>query len=107
PKFFSGFTEPHTARWQREIFPEQTKQILANAERIREEHCWPLLGFGEKCFGADEIDWNRDPLSGVDWPLEYHADVNLFRGDGSDARVLWELNRLSPLLTLGRAYAIV
>src|SRR6185503_4267625 len=45
-------------------------------------------------------------LSGVDWPLDYHADVNLFRGDGSDARVLWELNRLSHLIALGRAYIV-
>jgi hypothetical protein len=66
-----------------------------------------LLGFGEKCFGANEIEWNRDPLARINWPREYHGDINLFRGDGSDARVLWELNRLSQLITLGRAYAVV
>src|SRR5262249_55003354 len=65
-----------------------------------------LLGFGEKCFGADEIQWNRDPLSDYKWPQDFHADINLFRSDGSDARVLWELNRLSHLITLGRAYAL-
>ena len=106
PRFFPGFVETSTARLQREIFPAETKRLLAQAERITRDHCWPLLGFGEKCFGADEIQWNRDPLSGLEWPLEYHADINLFRGDGSDARVLWELNRLSHLITLGRAYAL-
>jgi hypothetical protein len=40
------------------------------------------------------------------WPLDYHADINLMRGDGSDARVLWELNRLGHTVTLARAYFI-
>ena len=62
--------------------------------------------FGEKCFGDADIDWHRDPLSGVDWPMDYHGDINLRRNDGSDARVVWELNRLGHLITLGRAYSI-
>ena len=108
PKFFAGFAAPKaTAHQQRELFPEQTEALLTQAEGIANEHCWPLLGFGEKCYGKDEIDWNRDPLSGVEWPLDYHADINLFRGNGSDARVLWELNRLSHLIALGRAHAVV
>jgi heparinase II/III-like protein len=44
-------------------------------------------------------------VSGVRWPLGFHGDVRLVRGDGSDVRALWELNRLGHLLTLGRAYA--
>ena len=107
PKFFPGFVDvTSTARLQREIFPEQTNKLLAQAAQIGNDHCWPLLGWGEKCFGKDEINWNRDPLSGYEWPLDYHADINLFRNDGSDARVLWELNRLSHLITLGRAYVL-
>jgi hypothetical protein len=38
--------------------------------------------------------------------LDYHGDINLMRGDGSDARVLWELNRLGHFITLARAYFI-
>jgi len=107
PKFFPGFVDvTNTARLQREIFPEETQRLLVQAARIAKDHCWSLLGFGEKCFGADEIDWNRDPLSGYEWLLDYHADINLFRADGSDARVLWELNRLSHLITLARAYTL-
>jgi len=107
PKFFPGFVDvTNTARLQREIFPEETQRLLVQAATIATDHCWSLLGFGEKCFGADEINWNRDPLSGYEWPLDYHADINLFRADGSDARVLWELNRLSHLITLGRAYTL-
>lgn len=107
PKFFSGFIDiATTGKLQQQLFPTETEKLIEQANRIANEHCWSLLGFGSKCFGKGEIDWNRDPLSGFQWPLDYHADLNLFRGDGSDARVLWELNRLSHLITLGRAYAV-
>lgn len=107
PSFFPGFVDvTNTARLQREIFPEETKRLLAQAEQIAKDHSWALLGFGEKCFGVNEINWNRDPLSGYQWPLDFHTDINLFRDDGSDARVLWELNRLSHFISLGRAYTL-
>ncbi|HSQ23184.1 MAG TPA: alginate lyase family protein [Pyrinomonadaceae bacterium] len=107
PKFFPGFQDlATTARLQTQIFPEETARLIQQAKRVIDDHCWPLLGFGDKCFGADEIHWNRDPLSGFSWPLDYHADINLMRNDGSDARVAWELNRGAHFITLGRAYAI-
>ena len=107
PKFFPGFQDlATTARLQRQIFPDEAGSLIEEAERIANEHSWPLLGFGEKCFGEGEIQWNRDPLSGFDWPLSYHAEINLIRNDGSDARVVWELNRCAHFITLGRAYAI-
>src|SRR5712692_4391622 len=106
PEFFPGFgSTSASAELQASLFPNETSRLLAQANRIRDEHCWPLLGFGEKCFGAGEIDWNLDPLSGFDWPVTYHGDINLIRGDGSDARVVWELNRFGHFITLGRAYA--
>ncbi len=107
PKFFPGFASAsESAELQASLFPNKTARLLAQAHRIRDEHCWPLLGYGEKCFGAGEIDWNLDPLSGFDWPATYHADINLIRRDGSDARVVWELNRFGHFITLGRAYAL-
>ena len=107
PRFFPGFVDTiKTGSLQKELFQSETDQLLVVGKRIAGVHCWSLLCFGEKCFGSSEINWTRDPLSGVDWPLDYQADINLFRGDGSDARVLWELNRLSHLITLGRAYAV-
>jgi Heparinase II/III-like protein/Heparinase II/III N-terminus len=51
-------------------------------------------------------EWNRDPRSGYLWPLDYHRDLKLMRSDGSDIRVVWELNRLSHLITLARAYRL-
>ncbi len=107
PKFLPGCNalSQVTANLQRSLFPFETAQLLERATRITDEHCWPVLGYGEKCFG-EKIDWLNDPLSGATWPLAYHADVQLFRGDGSDARVLWEVNRLAHLVTLARAYAV-
>lgn len=107
PKFLPG-CEPSsqaTASLQRSLFPFETAQLLERAARITDEHCWPVLGYGEKCFG-EKIDWLKDPLSGAAWPLDFHADVQLFRKDGSDARVLWEVNRLAHLVTLARAFAV-
>jgi hypothetical protein len=107
PAFFPGFASAsESAELQTSLFPDKTSELIAQANKITDEHCWPLLGLGEKCFGAREVDWNLDPLSGFDWPLSYHADINLIRSDGSDARVVWELNRLAHFITLGRAYAL-
>ena len=78
---------------------------VAAADQIVNAHSWPLLGFGEQCFGAD-IQWTRDPLSNYVWPLDYHRDIELMRNDGSDVRVLWELNRLGHFITLARAYSL-
>jgi hypothetical protein len=106
PKFLPGFDAlSETASLQRHLFPFETAQLLERAARIVDEHCWPLLGYGEKVFG-EEVEWLRDPLSGMLWPLAYHADVQLARGDGSDARVLWEINRFTHLVTLARAFAV-
>lgn len=108
PQFLPGFnalTLDATASLQRELFPVETEELLKRAASIAGEHRWSVLGYGEKSFGA-EINWHRDLLSGREWPLDYHCDVRLARGDGSDARVLWEVNRLAHLITLARAYAV-
>src|SRR5687767_12519051 len=52
------------------------------------------------------IEWNRDPRSGYLWPLDYHRDIKLMRSDGSDVRIVWELNRLGHFITLARAYTL-
>jgi hypothetical protein len=104
-KFFDGFYESETVELQRQFFPTQTADLLTSANRIVDEHCWELLGLGQECF-TKEIQWSTDLLSHYVWPLDYHRDIRLIRADGSDARVLWELNRLGHFITLARAYAI-
>ena len=106
PSFFPGLElGESTASRHRELFPDETERLINSARRIVQKHRWPLLGYGEKEFGV-QINWHRDPLSGRIWPLEYHADILLWHKDGSDIRVLWELNRLGHLITLGQAYAL-
>src|SRR5262245_7232446 len=104
PRFFPGFSvvDPDSYR---KHFPKETDLILQTAHQIVADRSWPLLGFGIRNFG-DEIEWRRDPLSGYLWPLDYHRDIQLIRNDGSDARVLWEVNRLGHLITLSLAYLI-
>jgi heparinase II/III-like protein len=105
PKFFAGFEEPAaTAYLFQRDYRLQVAEIIESARRIT-DHRWPLLGFEEIDFGQ-EISWNRDPLSGRMWPTDFHADIVLWHNDGSDIRVLWELNRMGHLLTLGQAYAL-
>ena len=106
PSFLPGCESPNTtAALHRELFPPETQQLIESAWTIAREHRWALLGFGEKEFGRS-IDWHRDPLSGRIWPLDYHADISLWHNDGSDIRVLWELNRLGHLVSLARGYAL-
>jgi hypothetical protein len=98
------FRGPRTAKFPDGLTQSETEGAIAAANRISDDHCWTLLGFGERSFGK-EIQWRQDPLSNYIWPLEYHRDIKLMRSDGSDVRVLWELNRLGHFLTLVRAYS--
>src|SRR5947209_4557518 len=119
PLFFAGF-DTAESECQSESFAgksgdavegkpgdavEKSGGLIEEAREIVSAHRWPLLGYGTLDFG-EEVDWLRDPASGARWPLRYHGDVRLARGDGSDVRVLWELNRLGHLLTLAGAYAL-
>jgi hypothetical protein len=107
PKFPPGLESDaqELSRLAREKFPRETEELIERACKIVEANRWSLLGCGEFEFGA-RVDWLRDPLSGAQWSRDFHADVKLLRDDGSDARVLWELNRLAHLIALGQAYAV-
>jgi hypothetical protein len=101
PSFLPGFEAAHDLKFS----AAEVKQLNDAAIDIAKNHRWALLGFGSKDFGR-EIDWYRDPLSGRQWPGKvFHADIARWHNDGSDIRVLWELNRLGHCLTLARAYA--
>ncbi len=105
PFFLPGFSSEANKNSQQLLPKGAAAELLASAERIVRDQSWPLLGLGEKNFER-VIDWHRDPVSGNVWPGDYHSDINLSRGEGSDVRVLWELNRLPHLLTLAKAYSL-
>ena len=65
-----------------------------------------LLTSANRLVAEPPIEWNRDPRSGYLWPLDYHRDLKLRRTDGSDVRIVWELNRLGHFITLARAYKL-
>ena len=106
PSFFSGFDKSDvTATRFRDLLPGEAERVIESAQQVARHHRWPLLGFGVQEFGR-EINWRCDPISKRVWSLDYHGDVALWQSDGSDIRVLWELNRLAHLVTLGQAYSL-
>lgn len=102
PRLPAGFEEAGTESVG-EHLAHGVEGMLKEAREVM-AHRWPLLGYGVCEFGV-RVEWLREPASGVEWPLDFHADLSLMRGDGSDVRVLWELNRLGHLSTLARGYA--
>jgi hypothetical protein len=81
----------------------RSNEVISDANAITDNSTWPLMGFGPMHFNGENV-WRRDPISGHDWGTKYHADLSLARADGSDIRVLWELNRFGHVLTLARAF---
>jgi len=92
-----------TAATIKELFPDSIESAHSEAEAILAhritvfDHAYDLGG---------QIDWHRDPHSGVRWPLEHFTRTPLVIASGADVRVVWELNRLHHLVALGRAYAL-
>lgn len=99
-------------RW----FPGSVDETILEAEAILRHR----IRIFESVYELGErIDWRRDPGAGVSWPMTHYSRVPLrlssspSRTDlaehptrGPDVRVVWELNRLHHLTTLGRAYAL-
>jgi Heparinase II/III N-terminus/Heparinase II/III-like protein len=106
PRFFPGFevTRERLSELRGKELLVETSAVLNKARHIMTDHRWPLLGYGEISFG-EEIEWLRDPVSSNRWRSDCYADVALTDEGGADVRVLWELNRMGHLITLGRAYA--
>lgn len=51
------------------------------------------------------IAWQRDPLTGRNWPAVYWADIDIRDGETvGGVKWVWELNRHHHLVTLGKAY---
>ena len=92
-----------TAEIVKELFPESIEEARCEADAII-AHRINLFGCVHH-FGR-QIDWHRDAVSGVRWPLEHFTRMPVMLEEPADVRVVWELNRLHHFTTLGRAYAL-
>ena len=91
---------------------EDPLNLCANVARkpkffaVETHHDPDLIADANRLVSEFKGDWTRDPRSGYAWPLDYHRDISFVRSDGSDIRVVWELNRLGHFITLARAYTL-
>lgn len=76
------------------------------SQTVRKARFFPAEFNAELILPEQPVEWNRDPRSGYLWPLDFHRNLKLLRSDGSDVRVVWELNRLGHFITLARAYRL-
>ena len=101
-RFFAGtanragmaslFAGPYAAEWTRSI---------AHARRAR-EHRFDF--FGHEFHYGNDIDWQKDPVTGRAWPQSFHADVPVHGGDVGcgDVKHVWELSRQQYLIDLAK-----
>ena len=66
---------------------------------------FPFLGYGTVALGIPP-SWNRDFVSGKDWPQIDASRIKIVRHDGSDVKVPWELSRLQFLPILAKAHLL-
>jgi len=86
------------------VSQEQRKSILKLAEEICEGKI-PFLSYDTQHLGLEPA-WNRDFISGKEWPDQPSELLPTVRLDGSDVKVPWELSRMQFLPVLGKAYRL-
>jgi hypothetical protein len=80
----------------RELYGSQFSQELAKARRIADDAASHVFTFfGETLRMGPEIKWHADPVTGAEWPRQYHRDVPVNGGNigYGDVKHVWELNR--------------
>lgn len=104
PRLSAGLVNlQRTAALVKQKFPESLGQTVCEADDIV-RHRIPL--FGRPIDFGEHLDWHTDREAGVGWQRTHYTRVPVVQGRLADARVVWELNRLHHLTTLGRAYAL-
>jgi uncharacterized heparinase superfamily protein len=81
-------------------FAHLKKELIQDAEWVMENR---IRLFGREFSFPQNIDWNRDFLTGKKWPhkiLDYHTS------QAGDPRDIWELNRHQFLPVLGEAFGV-
>lgn len=104
PHLTAGFANLNrTAALVKQQFPESVGQTRREADNIIANR---ITLFGRAFDFGERIDWHLDVEAGVRWQRTHYTLIPVVQGGLSDARVVWELNRLHHLTTLGRAYAL-
>jgi hypothetical protein len=85
--------------------PEYVEEIVEAADAIC-RHEFALFGMIAR-FG-ETVAWQADPVSGNQWPPDFHTRVRIFDGNAGngDVKYVWELSRHQFLPVLGKAYRL-
>lgn len=85
----------------------QKNGVIKNADLITHGY-FTILGSRRLCTNENgKVEWHKDFKSGTQWEREtpFYKTV-IFKNDGSDIKMLWELSRFNYLPTLCKAYHI-
>ena len=89
----------------RDNFPEWVRKAIAEADALC-DHRVELLGYGAVDLGV-EINWHRDPVTGIEWPRRFWAGYDpVHDAAHGDSKTIHELNRQQHLPRLGKAYFV-
>ena len=103
--FFDSQSVPSICTLLRQRLPQETEQIVAEAQQIC-RHRFNLLGYEGLDYGA-EIDWQCDRVHNKRAPLRPWFKIHYLDFDEvGDSKVTWELNRHQHLVTLAKAYRL-
>ncbi|MBX3282608.1 MAG: alginate lyase family protein [Acidobacteria bacterium] len=104
-RFFGSMREDVPSAFRAACGATAAESLIEAADGICEGRIG-LLGFGRVDVGAD-IDWHREPISGIVSPRKHCKEFNeLDPTESGDKRILWELNRHQHFFTLGAAYRL-
>lgn len=87
--------------------PTAKRLLLQRADKIC-KHQFDLLGYKNLNFDSNgRIDWHLDPVHSVSLPRRWWQ--KMLRPSsllGADPKIIWELNRHHPLVTLAQAFVV-
>jgi hypothetical protein len=101
-RFYAGARERAAVRALFEgPYTQERRAAAVHAARAR-EHRFEF--FGRQFAYEAEIDWQKDPVTGRQWPAAFHADVPVHGGDigYGDVKYVWELSRQQYLIDLAK-----
>lgn len=103
--FFGLAQSPQTLRRAfAQHFPQKREAVVGAAEACL-RHEFHFLG--EDFRLGESIFWNRNPLSGKDYPRVYYGLIDTFNtARFGDVKYVWELNRHQFFIEVAKAYLL-